>query len=296
MCILMFPGQGVQAKGMGKALFDKFPDLTCRASEILGYDARELCLADPEKKLGLTQYTQPALFLVHALAWYDAKEDANLVPKFALGHSLGEYNALLAAGVFEFEAGLKLVQERGRLMGEASGGGMAAVMGVSPHRIRQILDENQLTEVDLANFNTPSQTVIAGPKDTLTQAVKVLKTHRIRVVALRVSAPFHSRYMAGAADAFAEFLNAFGFHSPKFPVMANATARPYGRDNAAQLLARQMAGPVKWAESIRYLMGAAPELAYKEMNGRVLTKMVAQIKKECSPLCPEEMDAGTEGL
>ncbi|HCY84430.1 MAG TPA: [acyl-carrier-protein] S-malonyltransferase, partial [Desulfobacteraceae bacterium] len=291
MTILMFPGQGSQVKGMGKSLFGKFPEVTARASDILGYDIRELCLEDPEKKLGLTQYTQPALFIVNALAWYELRDEGDKAfqPCFALGHSLGEYNALLAAEVFDFEDGLRLVQERGRLMGEADGGGMAAVMAVSPEKILAVLAENRIGDVDLANFNTPDQTVIAGPKEAIATASKALKAEKARVVTLRVSAPFHSRYMADASAAFAGFLEGFRFAPPVFPVIANATARPYGPQETADLLARQISSPVKWAESIRYLMAVDAEPEFKEVNARILTKMVTQIKEKCDPLPAEEI-------
>ena len=289
MTILMFPGQGSQAKGMGKTLFEKFPDVTDSASDILGYDVRELCLEDPEKKLGLTQYTQPALFLVNALAWYEIRDSGDCDPGFALGHSLGEYNALLAAEVFDFQTGLKLVQERGRLMGEAKGGTMAAVMMVSSDKIQQVLADHHIDDIDLANFNTPKQTVIAGPKESIAKAVKVLKAEKARVITLRVSAPFHSRYMTDASRAFAEFLKAFELKSPKFPVIANATARPYGPEETAELLARQIASPVKWEESIRYLMATAGDLEFKEVTAKILTKMVTEIRKNCDPLPAEEI-------
>ncbi len=286
MTILMFPGQGSQFKGMGRALLDKFPDLTARASDILGYDVRELCLEDPEKKLGLTQYTQPAIFLLNALGWYDIREqmDGGSSPRFSLGHSLGEYNALLAADVFDFQDGLKLVQERGRLMGEIQGGGMAAVMSISPKKIREVLAEQQLADVDLANFNTPSQTVIAGPSGVMERAAKALMAAGARFIPLKVSAPFHSRYMTKTSVAFGHFLKDFTFRSPSFPVISNATARPYGSDEVSDLLVRQIAGPVKWEESIRYLMAVDPDSEFREVNANILTRMVSDIQKNCTPL------------
>lgn len=126
--VIMFSGQGSQYRGMGKSLFPKYKEETKLASDILGYDIVELCLKDPRKELAKTQFTQPALFVVNALTYYDQKEE--LSPNYFIGHSLGEYNALYAAGAFDFETGLRLVQKRGQLMAAASGGGMAAILGL----------------------------------------------------------------------------------------------------------------------------------------------------------------------
>src|SRR5687767_5078202 len=133
----LFPGQGSQSVGMGAGLFDRFADWTSVADRVLGYSIRELCLDDPRKELGLTAFTQPALFVVNAMTWRAREADGTPIPAFVAGHSLGEYNALLAAGVFDFETGLTMVQQRGALMGRVSGGGMAAVIGLSPDRIQQ---------------------------------------------------------------------------------------------------------------------------------------------------------------
>src|SRR5689334_8958001 len=116
--VYLFPGQGSQSAGMGAGLFDRFADWTAEADGILGYSIRELCLEDPRGELGLTQFTQPALFVVNAMSWRARREDGEADPAFVAGHSLGEYNALLSAGVFDFPTGLRLVQRRGALMGQ----------------------------------------------------------------------------------------------------------------------------------------------------------------------------------
>ena len=153
---------------MGASLFDRFPDWTADADAILGYSIRDLCLEDPRGEIGLTQFTQPALFVVNALTWRARVESGTPVPSFVAGHSLGEYNALVAAGVFDFASGLRMVQQRGALMGRVGGGGMAAVIGMEPGAIAELLagsDEGR--RLDVANFNSFEQTVIAGPKDDL---------------------------------------------------------------------------------------------------------------------------------
>ncbi len=292
--VLLFPGQGSQVKGMGRVLFDKYPDLTNLASEILAYDLKELCLNDPDQKLNETQYTQPAIYVVNALAFYQMEEEERNTPAFALGHSLGEYNALLAAGAFDFETGLKLVKKRGELMSEASGGGMAAVIGIPPEEIRAKLEENSLSEVSLANYNTPTQTVISGPDETVKSAVSVLKESVKKVMPLKVSAPFHSPYMEDASKTFGEFLSGFTFNTHKFPVISNVTARPYFPEKTGELLTRQINSSVLWMDSIRYLMGREGELKFTELNSKILTRMVDEIRKNCTPIRDAEITEETK--
>ena len=172
MQIVLFPGQGSQSKGMGAELFDRYSEMTATADRVLGYSIKELCLDDPRGELGLTQFTQPALFIVNALMYHARLDDGAPKPDFTAGHSLGEYNALYAAGCFDFETGVTLVRERGALMGRVSGGGMMAVIGLEPEKIQSVLSESEEgRRVDVANFNSFEQTVVAGPKADL-EAVK----------------------------------------------------------------------------------------------------------------------------
>lgn len=278
--VVLFPGQGAQFKGMGKDLFPLYPELTRRASEILGYSIEELCLADPDNKLGLTQYTQPALYVVNALGYYQQRgaQGAGLQPTFLAGHSLGEYNALLAAGVFDFETGLKLVQKRGELMGAASGGGMAALLGVEEGQVKALLAEHKLDAIDLANYNTPTQFIVAGQKEALLKLEAICAKQGIRYLPLKVSAPFHSRYMQAAQQEFAAFIQGFTFQPPAIPVIANLSARVYEAETLAHTLSQQIANPVRWSQSIRYLLqqGAAE---FIEVGGSMLGRMVAEIKQ-----------------
>ena len=158
----LFPGQGSQHIGMGENLFDAFPDITETADAILGYSIKELCLQDPKQQLGQTQYTQPALYVVNALAYRQKLNETNESPDFVAGHSLGEYNALESAGVISFEDGLKLVQKRGALMSTAPKGTMAAIIGLTADKIDDILTNNTLTAIDIANYNAHNQTIISG--------------------------------------------------------------------------------------------------------------------------------------
>ena len=282
MQIVMFPGQGSQAKGMGGELFDRYPAMTDEASRVLGYSIKELCLEDPREELGLTQFTQPALFVVNALTYRARLDDGKPAPDFVAGHSLGEYNALLAAGCFDFATGVALVKERGALMGRVSGGGMSAVIGLEPDAIQRTLHESEEgRRIDVANFNSFDQTVIAGPKEDLAAVKPALESAGARmVIPLNVSAPFHSRYMRDAQREFDGFLQKFDFRAPDIPVISNVRARPYEGDMVRATLAEQIGNSVRWLDSMLYLM-EKPEPAFEEAGpGQVLTKLLKQIQKK----------------
>jgi len=275
----LFPGQGSQTKGMGRDLFPRFPELTRQAGEILGYDIQEQCVRDPDRRLRRTEVTQPALYVVEALGHLAALEEGIRVPDFLLGHSLGEYVALYAGGAFDFATGLRLVQERGRLMSEATGGGMLAVSGLDPAAVRGVLDENGLPELDIANINAPAQVVLAGPADALERARTVLTPAGARCAPLNVSAPFHSRYMSAAADQFRSFAEGFTLIAPRIPVIANVDAQPYG-DDVADRLCRQIAAPVRWTDSVRYLLARGRPVVREIGPGTVLTKLFTRLQDE----------------
>ena len=279
--VVLFPGQGSQSKGMGGDLFERYPSMTDEASRVLGYSIRELCLEDPREELGLTQFTQPALFVVNALMYRARMDEGKPAPDFVAGHSLGEYNALLAAGCFDFATGVALVKERGALMGRVSGGGMSAVIGLEPEVIQRVLHESEEgRRVDVANFNSFDQTVIAGPKDDLAAVKPALEAAGARmVIPLNVSAPFHSRYMRDAQREFEGFLQKFDFQAPAIPVVSNVRARPYEGDMVRATLAEQIGNSVRWLDSMLYLM-EKPEPSFEEVGpGQVLSKLLKQIQK-----------------
>jgi trans-AT polyketide synthase/acyltransferase/oxidoreductase domain-containing protein len=276
MKTILFPGQGAQFKGMGKDLFPQFREMTAIASDILGYSVEKLCLDDADR-LKLTQFTQPALYVVSAMGYARRLEEGMAPPDFVAGHSLGEYNALLAAGVFDFATGLRIVQRRGSLMAQAQGGGMAAVTGCSGAEVAEFVRAKGLHDIDLANFNSPAQTVIAGPRAAIEQAVALFNAHQFRCVALNVSGAFHSRYMAEAQAAFVDFLGTIAFQAPRIPVIANATARPYEADAVVATLGAQLASPVRWTDSVRYLVQAGCQ-EFVEIGGTMLTRMVNDIR------------------
>jgi trans-AT polyketide synthase/acyltransferase/oxidoreductase domain-containing protein len=280
----VFPGQGSQTIGMGKELFVEYPEFVKKADDILGYSIEKICL-EPNDKLGLTQYTQPALYTVNALSYYSMLKQGHRKPDYVAGHSLGEYNALLAAEVFDFETGLQLVKKRGELMSEATGGGMAAVIGLKEEEVRNVLVENQLDTIDLANLNSPYQIVISGPAEDILRAKDIFcKNGSIMYSVLRVSGAFHSRYMKSAADEFKKFIDKFSFDVPKIQVISNYTARPYRPEEVKENLYQQIFNGVKWSESICYLMGKNVNHVIQVGPGNVVSNLVKKIQKEGEPL------------
>jgi malonyl CoA-acyl carrier protein transacylase len=287
MIAFVFPGQGSQKRGMGADLFDEarqYAEVEKEVDAILGYSLRELCLEDPDNRLKETEFTQPCLYVVNALHYYNAVNQGAR-PDFLAGHSLGEYNALLAAGVFDFLTGLRLAQRRGELMSRAKNGGMAAVIGLGAGVVAEVIEESGLAGIDVANFNTPSQTVVSGPIEDIRRAGPLFEKAGAKLyMPLQVSAAFHSRYMAEAARAFDDFLAPFSFAAPKIPVIANATAQPYPADNASEsvksLLTRQITHAVRWAQSVRFLIDKGVTQFTEMGPGIVLTRLVQQIQQQ----------------
>lgn len=277
MKVYVFPGQGSQHQGMGGDLFATFPEYVARADAVLGYSLAELCAAGGDGRLNRTRYTQPALFAVSALAFLRKVREYAMPPDALAGHSLGEYCALFAAGAFDFEAGLAIVAKRGELMSRVDGGGMAAVLACSPDRIRGLLREHGLDGLDIANLNAPEQTVLSGPTDQLDRARGPLEAAGARVVPLAVSAPFHSRHMRGMAEEFGDFLAGYRFHPLRVPVISNVTARPFGPGETVGLLVQQLYSPVRWVESVSYLMDLGANDIEEIGPGEVLARLVHQI-------------------
>lgn len=276
MTVVVFSGQGAQRKGMGRELFARHPALIASAEQILGLSLGELVESE---RLDQTQFTQPALFVVNALAYIEWRENAGADPRFAAGHSLGEYNALHAAGAFDFETGVRLVKLRGELMGRARAGSMAAVIGMTAGQLRHELGVLGATAIDLANDNSPSQQVISGPRSEIERITPALRDRGLNVVPLRVSAAFHSRYMGPAREEYALALAREPVGQPRLPVVSNVEARPYEPDRVRELLARQIDSPVQWTDSVRYLIDQGA-VDFEEIGPtKTLTKLVAEIRE-----------------
>ncbi|WP_216677364.1 ACP S-malonyltransferase [Streptomyces sp. MNP-20] len=286
--VYVFPGQGSQRKGMGKELFEKYPDLVARADRLLGYSLRDLCVDDPDRVLNRTEYTQPALYAVSALQYLDHVDSGGAPPAVVAGHSLGEYSALFAAGAFDFTTGLDLVRRRGELMSRAPKGAMAAVVNLDQERVAEILAALPYSGIDIANINSRQQCILSGAYDEL-HAPDVREAYTeagARFIPLNVSAAFHSRCMADVQEEFARHLAGVDFRPLRLPVIANCTARPYPTTGYSDLLVRQISSPVRWYESLSWLMARGHD-DFREIGpGTVLTKLTGKIREE--PLSFEE--------
>lgn len=280
----IFPGQGSQKAGMGEELFKEFPDLVKKTDAILGYSIEKMCLENPDNKLSLTQYTQPALYVVNALSYYSKIRKEGEKPDYVAGHSLGEYNAILASGGFDFETGLKLVKKRGELMGLENGGAMAAVIGFTKNKLNEVLDKNDLNSIDIANLNSKLQNVISGNQQEIDFCKPIIEQEGARFVKLNVSAAFHSKYMKNASIEFKKYIQDFKFFNLEIPVISNVTAEPYKNEELIPTLTKQLYSSVRWLESVEYLLEVDKEMTFEEVGpGGVLTNLVARIKSDFTP-------------
>ncbi|GAA2231716.1 ACP S-malonyltransferase [Streptomyces nogalater] len=275
MHCLVFPGQGAQRRGMGEALFERYPRQTAAASELLGYSVAELCRDDPEDRLADTRYAQPAVFLVNALSWLDLERAGRRYDYFA-GHSLGEFNALVAAGVIGLMNGLALVRRRAELMAGVTGGAMVAVVGQDSARVEATLRTAGFNLVHVANRNSDRQVTVAGDRRQLALAAKALRGPDVRVLPVHVSGPFHTPAMAPAGRAFADVLRAYEFRAGHTPVMSSVTGAEFDPGQAVQLLSRQISRPVEWVRTVRALRAAGVD-HFDEADGTTLTAFIARI-------------------
>lgn len=294
MRAFLFPGQGAQRLGMGEALFAAFPDLTRQADAILGYDIALLCRDGPLEKLGQTQFTQPALYVVNALNHLRHVEDTGERPDFLLGHSVSEYVALFAAGVLDFATGLSLVARRGALMAEARGGGMAAVIGLEAEAIEDIIRREGLADIHPANFNTPRQVVVSGRRDAIVPAeARFLAAGASHYVVLPVSGAFHTPFMAEAQRQFGADIAAATFAPQRVPVISNVTARPHVDADIRARMVEQITAPVRWSESLRYLLAKGVSFADTVEIGPegppVVRPMFRRTESEAGPLDAAEL-------
>lgn len=278
MTVYLFPGQGSQKKGMGGTLFDEFPEMTKQADDILGYSIKELCLNDEKRQLNQTQFTQPALYVVNAMSYQRKIKETGQNPDFLAGHSLGEYNALQAAGVFGFEDGLKLVRKRGELMSHAENGAMAAVVNLTDKEVKECIEQDGLSNIEIANYNAPTQIVISGLSEDVTKAQSYFEKAGGLFLPLKTSGAFHSSYMNDAKSIFEEYLQEFSFNDLQMPVISNVYARPYQQDQIKRCLSDQINHPVKWTQSMLYLLEQG-EMEFEELGvGEVLTKLIQKIQ------------------
>ncbi len=276
--ISLFPGQGSQQKGMGADLFDLFPEQVAAADKELGYSIKDLCLHDADDRLNATQFTQPALYVVSCLTHLKTSRETG-APQFVAGHSVGEYAALFAAGAFDFVTGLRLVKKRGDLMSKAKNGGMAAVIGMSREQIANVIRDCGHPHLYIANLNTPQQIVISGARESILAAQPAFESAGAQAyIPLKVSGAFHSPFMSQAMDVFSLFLDQFDFSELRIPTISNVTALPYENDEIRENLALQITHPVRWCDSVQWLL-QQPSPEFTEVGpGNVLTGMLRKIK------------------
>ena len=257
---LLFAGQGAQVVGMGKTFAENLPAAKAwfdRANATLGYDLAAICLQGPESELVKTENAQPGIFLVSWIAFQLLKEKVpNLKFEAAAGLSLGEFTALCAADVMNFEDAIKLVRQRGRFMQEAceaTHGGMAAVIGLDEAPTREVCAE---AGVVLANLNCPGQLVISGETGKISKACELAKAKGARkAIPLSVAGAYHSPLMAGAQAKLQTALGQIALHPPSVPVISNVTAAPHqGVEDIRARLVEQVTSSVRWEESMRYLL------------------------------------------
>jgi [acyl-carrier-protein] S-malonyltransferase len=283
----IFPGQGAQYAGMGQELYDRYPEakeVFDAADRALGFPLSALCFNGPEESLKLTENTQPAILTV-SVAACRAFQKKGLQPNFVAGHSLGEYSALVAAGALRFEDGVALVRRRGRYMQEAvpaGTGAMAAILGMDLAGVESICERAAQGEVVApANLNSDSQIVVAGHQGAVERAAAFAKEGGAkRAILLQVSAPFHCELLKPAEDRLAPELDACAFVDPLCPLVTNVDAQPIATAAAARDgLRRQVSRPVRWQQSVQWMIGQGVDTFVEFGPGKVLSGLVRATDK-----------------
>lgn len=295
----LFPGQGAQTVGMGRALAEAHPiarDVFARADEALGFALTRVCWEGPEDELRKTVHAQPAL-LTHSVAALRVLAAAGLEPSWVAGHSLGEYSACVAAGAIAFEDAVRLVHRRGELMYRAGierPGAMAAILGLDAPAVAEVCAEASSAGVVVpANLNAPGQVVVSGEVAGVERASELAKARGARrAIRLEVSGAFHSPLMSSAAAGLAEAIAATPFERPACPVIANVSAEPVA-DTAAlrAALERQLLGAVRWEESMRRLAAETPDAFVEVGTGKVLRGLLRTVAPEAKAYGSDDPDA-----
>lgn len=284
----VFPGQGAQAVGMGQDAYEQFPasrDIFDRADRALGFSLSGLAFRGPDEQLRQTANTQPAL-LTTSVALLEAFKERGVKPDYVAGHSLGEYSALVAAGVLAFDDAVRLVRARGLFMEQAVPGGqgaMAATLGAEREALEALCRDISGTVglVELANVNCPGQIVVSGTAAGVAAvAERGKEAGAKRVIPLEVSGPFHSSLMQPAADKLAEELAKVEFRDAAVPVVVNVDARPVSSGaELRELLVKQVVSPVQWEDTVKFLIGEGVDTFVEIGSGTVLAGLIKKIDK-----------------
>jgi [acyl-carrier-protein] S-malonyltransferase len=284
----IFPGQGAQKVGMGKDLFESSEaarSVFQEADKTLGFSLSKLCFEGPEEELRLTINAQPALVTMSIAAYQAALQAADktkvTAPVYLAGHSLGEYTALVPAGVLDFASAVYLARERGRLMfeaGQKTPGSMAAIIGLDEAMVKTVCQE---TGTWLANINCPGQLVISGAKENIDKAIETAKAKgAARAIPLQVSGAFHSPLMQSAVEGLASAMANLNFKDPVIPVVANTSALPLTSVQAIKdELLQQLCSSVQWQRSVEYMLRNGTTVFMEIGSGNVLTGLVKRIDK-----------------
>ena len=290
MFSVIFPGQGSQSIGMTKELYDKYDyikELFKSADDTLGYSISKIILEGPKEDLDLTENTQPAIFLASYSIFEMIKKESNLnldKAKYFAGHSLGEYSALALSGSLNFQDAIKLLNERGRAM-QASvpkgTGGMIAVLGVDIKEINNLLEDNKDNcKCYIANDNSNGQIVLSGLNQDIDKFIDILKTKKIKNIKLPVSAPFHCKLMDKATSIMSNKINNTKFEKPNNPIISNVTGQETHQiEKIKDLLIKQIESPVRWRESVIYMIKNGVSNFIEIGPGKVLSGLIKRIDK-----------------
>ena len=284
----VFPGQGSQVVGMGKDLSDNFTlakQIFQEADDTLGYKLSDLMFNGPDKDLEDTSCSQPAIMAVSVACWKvlnEAMGDMKLKVQCSAGHSLGEYTSLVISGVSSYSDGLRLVQERGRLMHDASvvrPGSMAAVIGLNEQEVETVCSQSG---AEMANINSNDQIVISGDSEYVAEAVQIASDLGARkVITLPVSGAFHSSLMEYASDGLSKILDEIDFNDSEVPIIANSTGLPVkSADEIKEELLKGLCSCVQWKDSIQYMVNSGVSNFIEFGPSRVLSSLIKRINKE----------------
>lgn len=295
----IYPGQGSQAPGMGRFLYEEFPlarQVFEQASDSISFDLKKLCFDSDEKTLALTENTQPALLTTSFATTQVLAKELGLKPQLVAGHSIGEYAALVTAEVMDFSDAVRAVRQRGKSMQSAvpvGEGGMAAVMGLEANEIQTLCDwtmkASKISPLEPANFNCPGQIVISGKAQCIQflsanfKAEEVFpgQNKRVKIIPLQVSAPFHCSMMKKAEEEMRSFLNPVKFQNAKIPVVQNFTAKTHSdATEIKENLIRQISAPVLWAQSMKISLENGFSHFIESGHGKVLAGLAKKIDSE----------------